>query len=231
MNRLKEFRSFLNLQKQMPDKPKKILFYDEIFEDLEHIERKISPTLKYKSIINLQENINKISEKVTKTLDVISLEGTRDEILHFEGVKSIIQLKIQNIKLKLEKLKLKSTSLNLDLNPEKPQNMLKIQKNVEFLEQENIAIMESSLNERYRQTRRRLLEIESIQENIGNYLNLQDERIDNIISNSGAIYESVEKSKSLIEKNESAGSFFRRFFIILMFCLTFMILFIHLFYK
>lgn len=231
MNRLKEFRTILDLKNQKPDKPRKILFYDTIFDDLKNIEKKITSTLNYKTILNLQENINKISEKVEKTLDLISLEGTRDEILHFEGVKNIIQLKIQTIKLRLEKLKLKSTIFNLDLNPEKPQHTLKIQKEVEFLEQENMEIIESSMNERYRQTRRRLLEIESIQENIGNYLNLQDERIDNIISNSSAIYASVEKSKSLIEKNVNAGSFFRRFFIILMFCLTFMIFFIHLFYK
>lgn len=230
MNRINEFMKYIDIPSQNPLNKNKILFYDNIYYDIQKLNKRITPTLSYKNILVLEKSLSKISDNVQQTLSVISIEGTRDEVVHFEGVKKIIQSKLINTKLKLEKLKIKKSSLSMDLEPERPKSY-KISPEIHHIEQETMEIMGNNVLERYRVTRQRLLEIESIQENISEHLNIQDERIDDVINKVGDIYESVRSSKSMVEKVTEAGSFFRRFFIILMFCLTFIIFFLHLYYK
>jgi syntaxin 18 len=230
MNRTDEYMKYINIPNQEPLTSNKVLFYDDIYYDIQKLNKSITPTLSYKNILILEKSISKISENVQQTLSVISIEGTRDEVVHFEGVKKIIQSLILSTRLRLEKLKIKKGSLSMDLEPERPKSY-KVSPEIHHMEQETMEIMGNSVVERYRVTKQRLLEIESIQENISEQLNIQDERIDDVISKVGDIYESVRSSKDTVEKVTEAGSFFRRFFIILMFCLTFIIFFLHLYYK
>ncbi|KAK6089226.1 hypothetical protein P3W45_001800, partial [Vairimorpha bombi] len=214
MNRTDEYMKYINIPNQEPLTSNKVLFYDDIYYDIQKLNKSITPTLSYKNILILEKSISKISENVQQTLSVISIEGTRDEVVHFEGVKKIIQSLILSTRLRLEKLKIKKGSLSMDLEPERPKSY-KVSPEIHHMEQETMEIMGNSVVERYRVTKQRLLEIESIQENISEQLNIQDERIDDVISKVGDIYESVRSSKDTVEKVTEAGSFFRRFFIIL----------------
>lgn len=232
MNRLEDYVNFIKTKQHSLPKYK-TLFYDTLRDDILKISRIITNTLNYKNILIIEKNLNKVSEKVTQTLNLVEIDGSKDEILHFEGVKKIIQEMLIDTKIKLEKVKQKKTSLDLELEPEKiTKPCKKYDTNLqEELQVERLEIMGNSLVERYRVTRQRLLEIESIQENISEQLNIQDERIDDVIGKMSDIYKSVKNSKNVINDENGSGSFIRRFITILFFCLTFMIIFLHVYYK
>lgn len=230
MNRTKEFLGYVDLSHQKEDTTNKRIFYDAILEDIQSLEKKVSHKLTYTNILKLEDEIQEVADRTSKTLGVIHLEGTQDEQTHFEGVKKILGMRLSHLKASLEKIKNHKMGLDLELAPEKPKVFREV-KDVSYLEQKNLEIVESSMVDGYRLTRQRLLEIESIQDTINEHLQIQDERIDDVIGRTGDIHKSISMSKDLIEKGAINSRFVRRFLFILFLCLSFLILFMHLYYK
>ncbi|KAF9764834.1 hypothetical protein NGRA_0214 [Nosema granulosis] len=230
MNRTKEFLGYVNLPNQKKENSYKKVFYDSILEDIRDISKKINNKLTYSTILKLEDEIQNLVGNTTRTLGVLDLQGSKDEVCHFEGVKKILMMKLGQCKSSLEKIKKSKMGLDLELAPERPEIFREV-KDVSHLEQVNLEIVENSTLEGYRLTRQRLLEIESIQDTINEHLQIQDERIDDVIGRTGEVHKSISLSKDLVEKGSMNSRFIRRFLFVLFLCLSFLILFLHLYYK
>ncbi|WUR04804.1 T-snare coiled-coil -like proteiny domain-containing protein [Vairimorpha necatrix] len=230
MNRYNEYLNFLRSSNNISSHNTisyKTLFYDTLRDEIMKINKNITNTLNYKSILSLEKSLSQVTENTHQTLEVIDLEGNPDEVVHYEGIKQIIKELIIKTKQKLEKEKRKKTSYKIELEPIKhitSNNVSNLDLQVEKNE-----IMGDQV-ERFSVTRQRLLEIESIQENISEQLILQDENIDDVIEKTKDIYETVKNNKKYFEREEGGGRFMTRFLTILYLCLTFILIFLHFYY-
>ncbi|EOB12306.1 SEC1 family transport protein SLY1 [Nosema bombycis CQ1] len=198
MNRTKEFLNYLDLDNQQQSSPKKSLFYDSILDEILLLQRRPIQKLSYSNILKIEDEIDKIQENINK-LNFIEVEGTEDEKIHFEGIKKILQSKLNCIKMKVEKHKSNKMGLNLELEPEKGSTSINNNHfNNIYLEQKNLEIIESSNLEGYKITRQRLLEIENIQDTINEHLQIQDERIDEVIGRTGEVLILDKRSQDII---------------------------------
>lgn len=225
MDRTDEFLSLLKNDLSQKDKPfQKHKFYEEIFYNLKDLEYKISRTNNYKSLLIIDRELGELIRKSTNLLDSMKIsKDSKDLELHFEGIKVIINRKIFEVSKKLNEMKNNSTKIELE--PQRPISFKKVVEN-QFLEQESKNIVESA---QYEETRQRLLKIETVQKAIHENLLLQDERIDNICisqSSTGEIYEKLKDDTTITN-----GSIFKRAAFTIILCLSFVIVFLHFFYR
>lgn len=230
MNRTKEFVKCVDLKHQHEPGAYKKVFYDTFLDEIISLERRLNNKLTYTSILKLEDDLQRVVNNYTTTIEAIALEGTKDEKIHFEGVKKILGMRIYKLKNSLEKIKNSKVGLEIELAPERPKAYKEV-KDTSYLQQKNLEIIESSMLEGYHITRQRLLEIESIQDTINEHLQIHDERIDNIIVQTGDVHKTINASRDLVDKGSANSRFFRRFLFILFLCLSFLILFMHLFHK
>lgn len=198
-------------------------FYENIYNTLVELSKRASQSISYKGLLILDKELNEIIKKNTDILETIQITGNEDIRLHFEGVKYIINKKIVDTSQYLTRLKNKTA--DIELEPQKPESFKKVSENLLY-EQENRNITETS---QYDATKQRLLKIEAIQKAIQENLILQDERIDNICtsqSETGKIYDSLSKDDGI-----STGSFFRRSTTTVIQCLSFVLIFVHIYYR
>lgn len=159
-------------------------------------------------------------------LDSIDLKGEKDLNIHFNGIKQILNTRLLNLSKKIYQKKNNINNVGLELEPEKPVSFKQVVDTNQLFEQENKQIIQ---NQGYEQTKMKLLKIDQIQKAIQEHLIVQDERIDKICKitgETGEIYNKIAEGEDF-----SSGSFFRRAANILLLCLSFILLFLHFFYK
>lgn len=225
MDRTAEFFSLLEkprAENSLFDKQK---FYEEIYSDIQSIRSKAARTASYKTLLALEKELNGMIQKNTVLFDSLKIAGAEDLQMHFEGVKLIINKKIVETSKYLASKKARSASLEIELEPQRPISFKKVVEN-QVLEQEGRSIVESM---QYEATRQRLLKIEAVQKAINENLMLQDERIDNICTSQSSTGELYSKLSS--EATIASGSFFKRAASTIILCLTFVLIFVHVFYR
>ncbi|AFM97974.1 hypothetical protein EHEL_030770 [Encephalitozoon hellem ATCC 50504] len=230
MNRTTEYLKHIDGKTQTPYVPESESFYDTINSRIEKIEAQLGRTPSYREILKIEEEFNTLSLESQQTLDMVSVEGTNDLILHFEGVKKIILMKLQGVERRLRALKDSKIGMNIDLEPERPHVFRNVEE-VQMMEEENKKLVEGYNIEGYRLTRRRLLEVEALQDTIFQHLVLQDERIDSIVDLTSKAGKYVSGSSKALGRIGDSGRFLRRFLFILLLCLSFVLLFLHYYYK
>ncbi|CAD26231.1 hypothetical protein [Encephalitozoon cuniculi GB-M1] len=230
MNRTTEYLQYIDKKTQVPHSSDHESFYDTINRKIGKTEKRLERPLSYREILRVEEEFSTLSLEARQTLDVVSVEGPADIVLHFEGVKKIIETKLQRVERRLRSLKDSKMGMNIDLEPERPQTFRNVEK-VQMMEEENKRLVEGYNIEGYRLTRRRLLEVEALQDTIFQHLTLQDERIDGIIDLTSRAGKCVSGSNEALGKIKNSGQFLRRFLFILLLCLSFILLFLHYYYK
>lgn len=230
MNRTEDYLTRVDKDAQKPLASHSESFYDTINMKIEDVDKKLTRSLSYKDLLVVEEHLSALLLDTQQTLDSISLEGSDDLVLHFEGIKRIIQMKFLNVDRKLKKLKDSKIGMNIDLEPERPQMYREIN-NISVMEEENRRLVEGYSVEGYRLTRKRLLEVEALQDTIYQHLTLQDERIDDIVDLTSRAGKHIVGSNDTLEKIGETSRFIRRFLFILLLCLTFILLFLHYYYR
>lgn len=230
MNRTEEYLQHIDKTKQIHLAPAAESFYDAINRRVEETRSKTKSPLSYREILKLEEEFAGLVLETHQTLDAISIEGSDDLVLHFEGIKRIIQMKLQAIEKGLKALKDSRMGMSADLEPERPPVFKRVEE-VQMMEEENKRLVEGYAVEGYRLTRKRLLEVEALQDTIFQHLTLQDERIDDIIDITSRAGKCISGSNDTLGKIGESGRFLRRFLFILLLCLSFILLFLHYYYK
>lgn len=230
MNRTTEYLKYIDRKTQIPYTSGSESFCDTINSKIEKIEARLRKSLSYREILKVEEEFSILSLETQQTLDIISVEGSSDLVLHFEGIKRIIPMKLQGVEKRLRALKDSKIGTNIDLEPERPQVFRNVEE-VQVMEEENKKLVEGYNMEGYRLTRRRLLEVEALQDTIFQHLILQDERIDNIIDLTSKAGTYVSGGNEALGRITNSGRFLRRFLFILLLCLSFVLLFLHYYYK
>lgn len=223
MDRTPEFNGMIPGTEKIEHRQPK--FYEEIYCGVQEIAFKASKAASYKTLLLLDNELNAVMKKCTELFQSVSLDGPDDLKQHFEGVKFIVNRGILNASKRLAVEKKKAMSIEVELEPQKPESFKKIADN-EIYEQETRRIVEST---QYEATRQRLLKIEEVQKAIQENLLLQDERIDGIcISHveTTKIYGEIKGSDFLYK-----GSFFRRAAFTIILCLSFVLLFVHFYHR
>ncbi|KAM0681401.1 hypothetical protein GINT2_000603 [Glugoides intestinalis] len=200
-------------------------FYEQMYMDLQDISSKAARSTSYKTLLLLDNELNVFVKKCTDLFDNVSISGSEDMQAHFEGVKYIVNREILETSKELAASKKKAMNVEVELEPQKPQSFRKVTDN-QLYEQETKRIVESA---QYEITRQRIQKIEAVQKAIQENLLLQDERIDNISmthTETTKVYDKL--STDDVSHN---GSFFRRTAFTIIMCLSFVLLFVHFFYK
>ncbi|TBU00633.1 hypothetical protein CWI39_1623p0010 [Hamiltosporidium magnivora] len=236
MNRTQDFLSLIDLEKNIEiKKNKKEKFYDSFLKDINILQNKIKKSGRYEEILILDEAYTSLSHKISGLFQVIEIDTSLNEGLHFEGIKKILNNKLQSVQMLLQEKKSTFLSTTItDLEPEKPIIYKRIEDTSQLflMEEENKKIMESLTTVDYslKKTRKRIMDIQSIQDIIGLHLYAQDERIDCIIDTTSDTKKNVIGSKSFLDKNKAMGKAIRRIVFIILLCLSFVLLFLHFYH-
>jgi syntaxin 18 len=225
MDRTAELTSLIEKPQTLEKITEKRRFYDEIYSNIQDIGYNASKASNYKILLGLEKELNGLIMKSTGLLDSMAMTGSEDLKIHFEGIKVIINRKIVETSKYLEARKTKLSNVEIELEPQRPTSFKKISEN-QLLEQESRNIVESM---QYEATRQRLLKIEAVQKAINENLLLQDERIDSVCasnSTTGDIYNKLSNNTSITN-----GSVFKRAAFTIILCLSFVLIFVHFYYR
>jgi syntaxin 18 len=230
MNRLEEYMGLIDVPSQRKMQEPGTSFYDEINNRIEALGRRITKALSYKELLVREEEFAALASGAQETLHHIAVEGSNDLVLHFDGVKKIIQMKLQEMERRLSKSKESKMGLQIELEPEKPQTFRDVGE-AALLQEENRRLVEEHTLEGYRLTRRRLLEVEVLQETIFQHLTLQDERIDDVVDLTSRAGKIIHSTADTLNSGRDSGRFVRRLLFIMLLCLSFTLLFLHYYYR
>jgi len=224
MDRTAEFYSLLSTPQKEEKPVQKQKFYEDIYTSVNTILHRAARSTTYKMLLELDRELGALVRRSTELLDGLKIGGTADLEMHFEGVKLIINKKFVEASKYLASKRAKATQ-SVELEPERPVAFKSVAEN-QRLEQESKTIVDSV---QYEATRQRLMKIEAVQKAIHQNLLVQDERIDSIGSLHGStsdIYKGLSSEASI-----GSGSFFKRATTTVIACLTFVLLFVHIFYR
>lgn len=224
MDRTAEFYSLLDASQKEEKLVQKQRFYEDIYTNVNSIIHRAAKSTTYKTLLELDRELNTLIKKSTELLDGLKMAGTEDLQMHFDGVKMIINRKFVEASRCLARKQAKEMQ-SVELEPERPVAFRNVAEN-QRLEQESKSIVESV---QYEATRQRLMKIEAVQKAIHQNLLIQDERIDRIGVSHGStteIYRTLNTETSL-----GSGSFFKRATTTVIVCLTLVLVFVHVFYR
>ncbi|KAI5169502.1 hypothetical protein PAEPH01_0772 [Pancytospora epiphaga] len=225
MDRMEEFLSFIDSTKQNEFKGGKKCFYESFNESITGLLAQLSRMNSLRPILSLENEFLGLQKQISTVFEVSKLEGTRDIKAHYEGIKQILNLRLSHLRKMVEVTKRRVCEIDVDLSPERPRQFREVAPNV-VLEQENRRIVG---DQEYEQVRHRLQKIDVIQKAINENLIVQDERIDRICDvtkNTGEVYGDINENIDF-----DNGSLMRRVVFVILLCLSFVLLFLHFFYK
>lgn len=204
------------------DKP----FYDELTDKLDDLSH-VNPT-SYTGILRLERDFNSLWSNTTNLFKKIQLESNGDEMAHFEGIKSILQVKLSNLSENIQEKKKRFINKNIVLEPEKPTIYLKTKRN-DIMEKKNKEILEteSAFDQVLKLTQKNLLEIKHIQNQISGHLVTQNENIEEIYKKNKSTFSNIKGSNKLLGKSKEKRRFMRRLTYIWLLCLSFLLIFLH----
>lgn len=230
MDRTAEYNKFAEVE-CVPEDPYEDRFYDTIAGKLQGIAKALKTKKSYSQVLASEQELGAAVKESSLLLDAIEVEGSADEVRHFEGIKQIINLKITSITLEIQDMKHNLISYSANLEPERP--VLFAQNKHFLLEEDNQKLVEKFRSEttELSATRRKLLEIEKIQDLINIHLSEQDERIDSIVVSTVHSKQNLHQSNTYFLKNKNTGRFMRRMLSVLLLCMAFVLLTSHLFHR
>ncbi|KAI5149803.1 hypothetical protein ENBRE01_1132 [Enteropsectra breve] len=225
MERTSEFCIYLEGKHTQARPQKKECFYNTIYANIVFLKKKIQGCSSYSQIMSCESELVKIEQESSDLLESIAIEGTSDIQMHYKGIKYIISSQLRQIRKDLERKKNMLSIANEDLEPEKPRQAREMTQDL-LMEQENRKITQHN---EYESVQRRLHKIGVIQRSISENLVLQEERIDSIClttGNTGELYDSIAN-----DDFAGKGSILRRILIIILISLSFILLYLHYFYR
>lgn len=216
-------------------------FYDSMFKKIISLESSLNLQTKYVDILVSQEKFQKIVQESSSLFQLLDIEMNSDEEKHFDGVKTIINYKLNMVDKRIKQAKQKSMAVKIELEPEMPKynNGYSLNKQREntnrglsdqnLLKMEHERMVEKFVETHIQSTRQRVLEIQDIQDMIGVHITAQNERIDVIDMDSKKSKKHIKDSSKYITKN--GGRVVRRFMVVLLLCLSFVLLFLNFYYR
>lgn len=225
MDRTEEFFSYVGAAEHIQDEQREACFYEAFDGTIKEMRKRLDASSSYKTVLRLEDGFVKLQKQIEAVLNAVNIEGTEDITMHYEGVKHILNQRMLALSKAIAAAKSKVSTEELELRPERPDNFREVGEDA-VLERENRKITE---NQTYEVARSRIMKIEAVQKAINENLLIQDERIDAICSTTGntaEIYNKISADGSI-----GGGSFARRAACIMLFCLSFVLLFLHYFYK
>lgn len=206
-------------------------FLDTILKNLQNVSKVLKDAKHYNQYVYLEQELNSMSKESLDILSSIEIQSNEDEIKHFEGIRNIINMKIVALALEIQSRKKNLILSSVSLEPEKP--VIYSKKENIFLEEENQKLinrfdLDSS---EIISAKKKLLEIEKIQDLINLNLLKQDERIDTIIFTSKSSKTNLNKSSAYFKKANSTGRFMRRVLFIFLLSISFVLVISHFFHR
>jgi hypothetical protein len=250
MDRTLEFKSFVNSNiqnqsqienqiknqresqiKNQRESQRERKFYEDLYFQLMDISNKIRKTTSLKTILILDKELMEFIKKNTLILKNIKINNTPDVKANFEGINYILNMKMVEVSKQITLTKNRISSNSIELEPVKPtykETNFKDNTGGDALmfEMENKKIVQIT---QYEETKQRLLKIEAVQRAIQENLLIQDERIDCIIDtnvSTNSIYGELLGDEDLYN-----GSFIKRCSFAILGCLTFVLIFTHIFHR
>lgn len=206
-------------------------FFDTIVSKMNTIADTLKDKRSYSQVLVSERDLGLLARESSALLDMIEIEGAEDEVMHFKGIKEIINLKMASLALKMQQKKQSFITYSANLEPEKPAVFM--QNTVPIFEEENKLLVERFKSETSELiiTRRRLLEIEALQDLINLHLCEQDERIDTIALSTKSAKQNINRSNTYFMMNRHAGRLMRRVLFIFLLCISFVLLNSHFFNR
>lgn len=238
MDRTKEYLSFVDIAREAEPAATEERFYETLYRSILRLEETLGKTASLKTVLALEDEFYKLEKHVGLILGAVEVAAAEDIVRHYDGVKQILSGRIARLARTIRETKNRISSAGVDLDPERPQSFGHASAGSErpqsfrragtsqVLEQENRQITE---HQGYEMARSRLQKIETVQKAINENLVMQDERIDSICTVSGGTR--VIYDKMAAGDDFDSGSFIRRFVFIVLMCLSFVLLFLHFFYR
>lgn len=227
MNRTKYYQQFTHEHDNLTYVPLlQDKFYDNIYRKLLKIETSLDETVRYIDVLVQEEKYLKILNEIKDLFQILELDANEDEEMHYNGIKAILNLKLNMLKHKIKTKKKYTGKVRIELEPEVPKNYTNTSHD-SLLQKEHERILEKV--DTYQSTRQRVLDIQQIQDLIGVHIEAQNERIDVIQLNTQKASTNVKGAQAYVDGN--GGRALRRFLFIFILCMTFVLCFLHMQYR
>jgi syntaxin 18 len=225
MDRTKEFFSFVGPVRQHEAQGYKKRFYETFDENIAGLTARASKASSFRAALALETEFMNLQKQISSIFEATRVEGSADIVAHYEGVKQILNMRLLQLSHSIGDAKGRACGHDVELAPERPASFRNVCSDV-VLEQENRRIVE---HQEYEVVRQRLQKIDAVQKAINESLVIQDERIDsicNVTGSTGEIYGLLAGDDGF-----DSGSIMRRAVFVILLCLSFVLLFLHFFYK
>lgn len=229
MNRTGEYLNFVKkyggniVENDSKDSEK--MFYDDIYNKIKMFNIEVSS---YTDILKKEQEFNELSNKTINLFKMIDLEINNDVKNHFEGIKNIILMELNEKNEKIQTKKRRFINKNIHLEPEKPFVYLNANQNKKLDKENQIIIKETqSLDFHMQQTQKSLQEIKQIQNQINLHLNVQNESIEQIYRRSKSTQTNIKDGNKYLKMGKEKKRLMRRAIFVWLLCLSFIILFLH----
>lgn len=229
MDRTSDYNNFISLT-QTHYSPPSTTFYDTLYKKLLNLEHSIGLHKKYVDILVIEEKYNKLIQEIHDIFHVIDIEMTEDESKHFEGIKHILNLRVNIINKKIKESKFNNTRIKVELEPEVAEKRVVRNFNSNpVIEQEHARLVERFIDTSMQSTRQRVLEIQEIQDLIGMHITAQSERIELLLGTTRDASDHIKKGGNYVKKDN--GRYARRLLFLILLSMSFVLLFIHFFHR
>ncbi|KAL0265872.1 UNVERIFIED_CONTAM: hypothetical protein PYX00_011589 [Menopon gallinae] len=219
-----EYHRYLGVDSAADPRPYEDRFFDTIVGKMNTIADTLGEKRSYSQVLVSERDLGLLARESSELLGMIEIEGTADEVAHFRGIKEIISLRMASLALKIQQKKQSFITYTANLEPERP--VVFTQNTLPVFEEENRRLVERFRSETSELTvaRRRLLEIEALQDLISLHLCEQNERIDTIALSAKSAKQNINKSNTYFMKNRHTGRLMRRVLFIFLLCISFVLL-------
>ncbi|KRH91898.1 SNARE protein Syntaxin 18/UFE1, partial [Pseudoloma neurophilia] len=206
------------------DKPES-KFYDDITRKIDNFDL---TTTSYTEILRKEREFSTLWTQTLQFFAKIELDASSDQQNFFDGVRAIIQLKLDDKNEIIQQKKRRFINKNIELEPEKPKIVLKTQNN-QNLDKKNKQILQqdNKFEQQLEKTKKYLLDIKQIQNRISSNLISQTESIEQIYRKSKNTHVNVKGTNKLLKTNKEKKRLLRRILFIWLLCLSFLMLFLH----
>lgn len=231
MDRTTDYNKIIALKHNDLYKPSQSsAFYDTLYKKLHRLQQSLDHYKKYVDILIVEEKYSKVVQEIHDIFQIIDIEMNKDEARHFEGIKYILNLKVNILDKLIKQSKLDSGRVKVELEPEVPENTRHTHTVANrHIEQEHAKLVEKFVNASVQSTRQRVLEIQEIQDLIGMHVTAQSERIELLCATTKDAGDNVKKSGDYVLKDN--GRYARRLLFLILISMSFVLLFIHFYHK
>lgn len=232
MDRTSEYNKLITITSTDIKKPQPTqTFYDTLYIKLITLEQNLANTKKYVEILVLEEKFHKLVSEIHDIIHMIDIDMNSDEEKHYEGIKYILNYRVNIIEKNIKYLKFNSSKIKVELEPETSTNIKKHDNfNVnQQIEQEHAKLVERFVDTSVQCTIQRVLEIQEIQDLIGMHLTAQSERIELLCVTTRDAKRVVRDSSGFVAKDN--GRYARRLLFLILLSMSFVLIFMHFYHK